>query len=103
MSDDPPVRLAGDDEAPSIESVEGAARGGSRLSILRSMRLRLARAFDDPDTTATALAAITIRIADLTSEIDGLVAREEEGEDGAGSKGGALNGAVDRKFRPSAI
>lgn len=103
MSEDSHLRLASDGETSSIESVEQSSRSGSRLGILRSMRLRLAQAFDNPETTATALAAITIRIADLTSEIDGLIAREKEESGESGSNGGASNGATDREFRPSAI
>lgn len=105
MTDEAILRVAGDGETADSESVEAAARGGSKVGILRAMRLALSRAFDHPDTTATALAAITIRIADLTTEIDSLLAREAEQKKGeAGDAGGSSNvGSGGRKWRPEAI
>ena len=105
MTNEVHIRFADDDETPESESVEAAARGGSRIAILKAMRLALSRAFDNPETTATALAAITIRVADLTTEIESLEARAAEQEKGeAGDAGGSDHGgSAGRKWRPEAI
>ena len=84
-----------------FETVEGAARDGSKLDILRSMRLRLAAAFDDPDTSATALAAITIRVSDLTTEIESIEARDRKPAKGGVARGG--NGGPKKKWESAAI
>ncbi|AMS03244.1 terminase small subunit [Gordonia phage Lucky10] len=59
-------------------SVVQSAEKGSRLDELKAMRLRLARAIDDPNTPARDLAALTRRQLEIGREIEAIEIAEDE-------------------------
>lgn len=81
------LRVAKDDEKPlppakEIHSVLDAVQHGSRLDELVQMRQVIARTMDNTDTTATALAALSRRLDDISREIASLKRQEiEEAEE----------------------
>lgn len=81
------LRAVQDDEKPpppakDIETVLDAAEHGSRLDELVQMRRVIARAMDSSETTATALAALSRRLDDISREIASLKQQEiEEAEE----------------------
>ncbi|QDP43630.1 hypothetical protein SEA_PHORBESPHLOWER_1 [Gordonia phage PhorbesPhlower] len=78
------LRAVSDDEkaAPAEQtkplSVVQSAEKGSRLDELKAMRLRLARAIDDPNTPARDLAALTRRQLEIGREIEAIEIAEDE-------------------------
>ena len=69
----------GETAAPKKKlSILEAAEAGDRLEELKSMRRRIARTLDEPNTPARDLAALTRRQIELGKEIDVLEARAKE-------------------------
>ena len=64
------------------KSIVQAAEEGSRLELLRALRLRLARAVQDPECPPRDLAALTRRLDDLAKQVEGLelAAQQEDRE-----------------------
>ena len=58
--------------------VEDAAEAGDRLAELQAMRLRVARAIDDPNTPPRDLAALTRRQMEMGREIEAIEKAAEE-------------------------
>lgn len=52
-----------------MDTLSDAVENGGRLEILRALRVECTRRLLDPDTTATAAAALARRIQDLTDAI----------------------------------
>lgn len=73
--------------AKAPKSVTQAAADGSRLEELQAMRLRVARAIDDPNTPARDLAALTRRQIEMGKEIEAILtaAAQEDRERTAAS------------------
>lgn len=61
-----------------ILTILEAAELGDRLEELRSMRRRIAKALDDPNTPARDLAALSRRQIEIGRDVDTLVARATE-------------------------
>lgn len=80
------LRAVAPDERPQkqIRSVVQAVESGSRVDELVQMRLVLARAIDDPNTSARDLAALSRRQIEISKEIE-LLKRQlaEEAVEGA--------------------
>jgi hypothetical protein len=67
------LRAVAPDEAaaqPKRQSVAKAAESGDRLSLLVSMRDRIAQAVSDPNCPPRDLASLTRRLQDIAKEID---------------------------------
>lgn len=64
------------------DSVLSASEDSDRLGELRAMRLILARRIDDEATATKDLPPLTKRLADISSEIEDLVAEDEYDEEG---------------------
>lgn len=62
----------------NVMSVEEACRSGTKLDKLRATQFVVARAIDDPDTSARDLAALTRRLGEINKELDSLEAAEEQ-------------------------
>lgn len=71
--------------APKPKTVSEAAKSGTHLELLATMRDRVALAVQSEQTSPRDLAALTKRLGDLAAEIRAERARmtEEGGEDGA--------------------
>ena len=67
-----------------LKSIVEAAEAGSTISELRLMRVRIARALDDPNCPPRDLAALSRRQIEIAKEIDALVRQQREDSDGAG-------------------
>ena len=95
------LRAVGDDERPAepkaeIKSVLDAAEHGTRMDELVQMRLVIARAIDDPATSARDLAALSRRQIEISREVEALERQSsEEAEDSAE--------AADESFNEAAI
>lgn len=63
---------------PSARSVAAAIESGSDLDLLRAMELRMALAFDSPDTPARDLAAVGRRLLEIHDRIRDLAEAEKE-------------------------
>lgn len=61
-----------------VLSVVEAAESGSRREELVAMRRRIARALDDPNTSARDLAALSRRQIEISKEIEAIDLREAE-------------------------
>ncbi|QPK80809.1 hypothetical protein G7Y41_07040 [Schaalia sp. ZJ405] len=68
---------------PSGPSVVEAVTTGTSKDVLVAMRARLAYSFDDPNTPARDLAAITRRMTDLDDRIRSIELAEQEETDEA--------------------
>lgn len=79
-----------------ITSVLDAAERGSRLDELIQMRIRIAKALDDPNTLARDLASLSRRQIEIGKEID--VLKRQEAEEGAGAEN-----VADEPFNAEAI
>lgn len=77
-----PLRAVQDGEKPPAAKKPGtvtqAAEDGTRLDELKAMRLRVARAIDDPNTPARDLAALTRRQIEMGKEIEAIEKAAEE-------------------------
>jgi len=73
-----PLRAVQPGETQAPKTIVAAAERGSRLEELRAMRLRLARALDDPNTPARDLAALSRRQLEIGKEIEAIVVAEDE-------------------------
>lgn len=62
-------------------SVFEAASDGTRLDLLVTMRARVAKAVDDPNTLPRDLAALTRRLLEIADEIAAIEAQMELSED----------------------
>lgn len=58
------------EKAAKSMSVTDAASSGDHVALLRSLRDRVARAVEDPETPARDLAALARRLQDLSREIE---------------------------------
>lgn len=65
----------------SASSVFEAASDGTRLELLVTMRARVAKAVDDPNTLPRDLAALTRRLLEIADEIATIEAQMELSED----------------------
>lgn len=65
------------------KTIVEAAENGDRLGELRLMRVRLAKALDDPNCPPRDMAALSRRQLEIGREIDAIVARESEENDSA--------------------
>lgn len=77
----PKLRAVSEDEkaeAKRPRSVVESAQAGSRIDELKAMRLRLAKAIDDPNTPARDLAALTRRQLEIGREIEAIEIAEDE-------------------------
>jgi uncharacterized protein with PhoU and TrkA domain len=80
------LRVTTPGEQPPVKTppktVTQAASDGNRLEELQAMRLRVARAIDDPNTPARDLAALTRRQIEMGKEIEVIIvmAAEEANE-----------------------
>ena len=75
------LRAVGVDEVSARKppmSVLEAAENGTRLDELRAMRVVIARALDNPDTSARDLAALSRRQIEISRDIEALAAKEIE-------------------------
>lgn len=75
------LRAVGPDETARRRvpmSVLEAAEGGTREDELRAMRVVIAKALDDPNTSARDLAALSRRQIEISREIEVLSARSDE-------------------------
>lgn len=83
------LRVAEPDEKPAPKkpaapkSVTQAAESGTTRELLVSMRARIAKAVEDPNTPGRDLAALTNRLMQIVREIEALDARDAEEDDGA--------------------
>ncbi|MDR7113891.1 hypothetical protein J2X03_003793 [Microbacterium trichothecenolyticum] len=80
-------------QTPRPKTIAEAAEKGSTLDELRLMRMRIARALDDPNCPPRDLAALSRRQIELGKEIDAIEARNRE--EGAVSDGGVEDGEFD--------
>lgn len=77
----PKLRAVSEDDKPESKhpkSVVESAQAGSRIDELKAMRLRLAKAIDDPNTPARDLAALTRRQLEIGREIEAIEIAEDE-------------------------
>lgn len=77
----PKLRAVSEDDKPESKrpkSVVESAQAGSRIDELKAMRLRLAKAIDDPNTPARDLAALTRRQLEIGREIESIEIAEDE-------------------------
>lgn len=65
-------------EKPEPKTILEAAQEGSRLAELKAMRLRLARALDDPNTSARDLGALSRRQLEIGKEIEAIIIADDE-------------------------
>lgn len=75
------LRAVSEDEKAAPKrprTVVESAEAGSRIDELRAMRLRLARAIDDPNTPARDLAALSRRQLEIGREIEAIEIAEDE-------------------------
>lgn len=87
--------VAPGERAARPSTILEAAEAGDRLEELRSMRRRIARTLDNPDTPPRDLAALSRRQMELGREIEALVAREgEETRGGVEVTDGAFDSAA---------
>ena len=63
---------------PRMMSILEAAEAGDRLEELRSLRRRIAKALDDPNTLARDLASLSRRQIEISREIEALQRQESE-------------------------
>ena len=77
-----PLRVVGPDEPTkkAFTTVAQAAQEGSRVDELRMMRIRIARAIDDPNTPARDLAALSRRQIEIGREIESIEVSAEQEE-----------------------
>lgn len=102
-NDDSHIRIAGENEAPAVTSVERAVQNGSSIDMQRAMRLVLARRIDDPTTNPTALAALVNRLTTVDAEIKSIEAQLEAAAGKKDSGVASSNGTSSAKWRPQAI
>ncbi|MGN7978212.1 hypothetical protein ACTJJ4_11620 [Microbacterium sp. 22195] len=77
----PVLRAVAPDEAPAPKkpmTILEAAEADDRLEELRSLRRRIARALDDPNTLARDLASLSRRQIEISREIEALQRQESE-------------------------
>lgn len=80
----PVLRSVGPNDAPPPAApkrpltIESAAAAGDRLDELKAMRLRLARAMDDPGTPARDLSSLSRRQIEIGREIESIEKAVEE-------------------------
>lgn len=80
---DEPAPAASAAPSKAIKSVEDAATRGTRMDELVQMRLVIARALDNPNTSARDLAALSRRQMEISREIESLERQaKEEAADG---------------------
>lgn len=80
-----PLRAVAPGEKPekgSPKTVLEAARSGTAREELIAMRLRIARAIDDPDIRGADLASLTRRLREIRKDIEAIDARDEESPHG---------------------
>lgn len=63
---------------PKMMTILEAAEAGDRLEELRSLRRRIAKALDDPNTLARDLASLSRRQIEISREIEALQRQESE-------------------------
>lgn len=84
----------------SDQSVHSASVDEDQLSELKAMRLVIARKIDDPNTSDTALAALTRRLIEIGNQVSEMEAAKAP----TGSKAGGSNVVnAESKFRAEAI
>lgn len=84
-----------EESKPDIKSVLDAAEYGTRIDELVQMRLVIARALDDPNTSARDLAALSRRQIEISREVEALERQSiEEAEDSAEAADESFNAAA---------
>lgn len=78
------LRAVGPDEVVPAkqQKVSEAAASGDRLALLVSMRARVARTVEDPNTPPRDLAALTRRLLEIANEIEAIVSSSGDDEVG---------------------
>jgi hypothetical protein len=77
-ADEKPVKVE-----PRVLTVTKAASEGTARELLMSLRERVAKDVENPNTPARDLAALTLRLMAIVKEIEALDARELEESDGS--------------------
>lgn len=93
-----PLRAVAEGETaphPKPSTVTEAAEFGTRLDELKLMRLVIARAIDNADTSPRDLAALSRRLIEISKDVEVLLAKERED--------GASAAADDEAFDAAAI
>lgn len=81
MARKPALRAVTPDETPEKtdpKTILEAAQDGSRLEELKAMRLRLAKALDDPNTPARDLSSLSRRQLEIGKEIEAILIADDE-------------------------
>ncbi len=90
-------QVAAGETAEAVQkSVTEAADRGTTRELLVAMRARIAKAVEDPNTPAQALAALTKRLVEVVRDIEAIDQREAQ----EAGRGGKIGDAV---FDASAI
>ena len=94
-----PLRSVGSDETAPLKrppsTVSEAAETGTSRDLLVTMRARIAKAVDDPNTLARDLAALTKRLVEVVRDIEAIDARlEQEGNDASTVEDGAFDSSA---------
>jgi hypothetical protein len=93
-----PLRSVGADEVAQRKrpsTVSEAAESGTTRDLLVTMRARIARAVDDPNTLARDLAALTKRLGEVVRDIEAIDARlEQEGNDASTVEDGVFDSSA---------
>ncbi len=94
-----PLRSVGEDETAPLKrppsTVSEAAETGTSRDLLVTMRARIAKAVDDPNTLARDLAALTKRLVEVVRDIEAIDARlEQEGNDASTVEDGAFDSSA---------
>lgn len=93
----PKLRVVGTDETVSpkkLLTILEAANADDRLEELRSMRRRIAKSLDDPNTAARDLASLSRRQIELGNLIDSILARNAEDGKSAEVEDGEFDAAA---------
>ncbi len=81
----PPLRAVhAGDEPPARQvrkTVSAAADTGDRMELLVSLRARISKTVDDPNTPARDLAALSRRLLDIAREIEAMRAADDDSDD----------------------